>query len=677
MKHSEAKIRLEKLREKIRELNYQYFVLDKSEVSESVRDSLKRELLDIEAEFPDLITPDSPSQRVGAPLSGRFAKIAHTIPKKSLADVFTFDEIKEWGERITKLVNEPISYVCELKIDGLNITIQYEKGSYKRALTRGNGAEGEDVSHTVRTIQSVPLKLNKEIDIEVAGEVFLSKSSFEKLNETQIKLGEDLFANPRNAAAGSVRQLDPSVAAARNLDMFFYAVEQQVRNTDLSTSAFSTQQELLEFLKSLGLQIDQHYKHFSSLDQVISFCQKWTEKRDSLPYEIDGIVIKVNNLSQQQEMGFTAKAPRFAVAYKFPAKQVTSRILDIVLQVGRTGAITPVAIMTPTLVAGSTVSRATLHNEDEINRKDIRIGDTVILQKAGDVIPEVVEALKDLRTGNEKIFRFPHNCPVCNSPITRSATHSAYYCSNPSCYAVEKEGLTHFVSQKGFDIEGMGDKVVISLMEAALVKSPADIFLLKKEDLLGLDLFQEKRAQNLISSIEASKVIPFDRFLYALGIRHLGEQSSYDFAKFLLSKNSKLTLKSLLEIVDGLSLDDIKNIDGVGDVVAASIHEWFNKKENRTLISHLAELDVLLKTSHFSSSGILEGKSFVVTGTLENFTRDQIKNLIKQNGGKVQSSVSKDTDYLVAGDSPGSKLKKANELNVKVLDESQFKALLG
>lgn len=675
MHHSEAKIRLEKLREKICELNYQYFVLDQSEVSESVRDSLKRELIDLEAEFPDLITSDSPSQRVGAPLSGRFAKVTHTVAKKSLADVFTFEEIKEWGERISKLVKEPISYVCELKIDGLNITIQYEKGIYKRALTRGNGTEGEDVSHSVRTIQPVPLKLNREVDIEVAGEVFLPKSSFEKLNERQAELGEDLFANPRNAAAGSVRQLDPQIAASRGLDMFFYSVEQYQAFTEQS-SEFSTQQELLEFLKSLGLKVDKHYKHFSSLDQVISFCQHWAEKRDSLPYEIDGIVVKVNSLSQQQDMGFTAKAPRFAVAYKFPAKQVTSRILDIVLQVGRTGAITPVAIMTPTLVAGSTVSRATLHNEDEINRKDIRIGDTVIIQKAGDVIPEVVEVLKDLRTGAEKSFTFPAHCPVCSSSITRDATQSAYYCSNPSCYAIEKEGLTHFVSKKGFDIEGLGDKVIISLMDAAFIKTPADIFQLKKEDLLTLDLFQEKRAQNLLNSIGKSKNIPFDRFIFALGIRHLGEQSSYDFAKFILSKSQSLNLNALLEIIDSLPLDEIKNIDGVGDIVASSIHDWFKEEKNRMLISRLAELGILLKTDHFASTGRLEGKSFVVTGTLEDYTRDQIKNLIKQNGGKIQSSVSKDTAYLLAGDSPGSKLKKAQELGLKIIDEKGFKLLL-
>lgn len=676
MTDAEAKIRLEKLRETVRELNYQYFVLDQSEVSESVRDSLKRELIELEAKYPDLITPDSPTQRVGATLSGRFAKVAHTVAKKSLSDVFKYEEIEEWGERIAKLVRGAISYVCELKIDGLNITVQYKKGRFVRALTRGNGLEGEDVTHTVRTIESLPLKLNKEVDIEVAGEVFLSKKSFEQLNERQKQLGEALYANARNTAAGAVRQLDPQIAASRNLDMFFYSIEKARSTAARPEFELNSQEDVLKTLKSLGLKVDTHYKRYDNLQEVIAFCEKWTEKRDSLPYEIDGIVIKVDSLSQQKELGFTAKAPRFAVAYKFPAQQVTSQVLDIVLQVGRTGAITPVAIMTPTLVAGSTVSRATLHNEDEIKRKDVRVGDTVIIQKAGDIIPEVVEVLKDLRTGQEVPFEFPENCPVCSSPIARSEEQSAYYCTNPNCYAIERESLMHFVSKKGFDIEGLGDKVVIILMEAALVKDPADIFLLTKDDLLSLDLFQEKRAQNLVNSIENAKNISFDRFIFALGIRHLGEQGSYDFAKFLSTRDPSITLSSLLQVIDKTSLEDIQAIEGVGEKMALAIYDWFQAEKNRELIGRLAQLGVRAQMPSFASSGKLSGHSFVVTGTLENYTRDQIKNLIKQNGGKVLSAVSKDTTYLVAGEEAGSKLKKAQDLGIKILDEAGLLSLL-
>ncbi|MBI4975619.1 NAD-dependent DNA ligase LigA, partial [Candidatus Peregrinibacteria bacterium] len=395
----EAKIRIEKLREKIRDLNYKYFVLDQSEVKESIRDSLKRELINMEAEFPELITQDSPTRKVGSVLSGKFKKVKHKTPKKSLADVFSKEEIIDWYERISKLVQAKLDFVCELKIDGLNITIQYENGSFMRAITRGDGVEGEDVTHTVKTIESIPLRLNKNVDLEVSGEVYLSKKSFEELNKEQKLRHLPEFANPRNAAAGSVRQLDPKVVSERNLNMFFYHIE---KNNLKET--VKTQKDALETLKKLGLKVCDYYKHVNSIEDVVKFCEHWAKKRDSLPFEIDGIVVKVNDFDAQEIMGYTAKAPRYAIAYKFPAQQVTSHILDIILQVGRTGAITPVAVMTKTLVAGSYVSRATLHNEDEINKKDIRIGDTVIIQKAGDVIPEVVSVLKELRTGKEKKF---------------------------------------------------------------------------------------------------------------------------------------------------------------------------------------------------------------------------------------------------------------------------------
>lgn len=701
MDEKTARLRIEKLREKINDLNYKYFVLDESEVDESVRDSLKRELIDLETEFPKLITSDSPTQRVGSVLSGKFSTLKHLSPKKSLADVFSAEEIKGWEERIEKLTNEPIEFVCELKIDGLNITIQYENGVLKRALTRGNGVEGEDVTHSVKTIESVPLRLTEEVDLEVSGEVYMPKKSFQKVNAEQEKKNLPGFANPRNAAAGSVRQLDPKIAAERHLDMFFYHVDK-----NSIAGSIKTQEQLLQTFKKLGLKVCEHYKKVKSIDEVIKFCEYWHKKRQELPFEIDGIVIKVNDFKQQELMGFTAKAPRFAIAYKFPAEKVSTQILDIILQVGRTGAITPVAVMKPILVAGSVVSRATLHNEDEINKKDVRIGDTVIIQKAGDVIPEVVEVLKDLRTGSENAFKFPKTCPVCDSPIVRLEGESAYRCTNENCYAIKKEGLGHFVSKKAFDIDGLGDKMAIQLIDEGLIQDPADIFRLKKEDLLTLDLFQDKRATNLINNIEKSRKISLDHFLFALGIRFLGEQGSYDLAKFLIGHTKKsdkqinrykrektqqsmfedeqdseeteeFSILDLIETFKSLPLDQIVNIDGVGDKTGSVIYEWFNDKNNQKYLEKLYKVGVNLTIESLKSTGNLNGKSFVITGSLNTMTRDQAKDLIKQNGGKIHSSVTKDTTFLVVGENPGSKLKEAETHGVKTISEDEFKKLIG
>lgn len=700
MDREKAHIRIEKLKEKIKDLNYKYFVLDQTEVDESVRDALKKELIELETAFPEYITQDSPTQRVGSTLSGKFKKLKHKSPKRSLSDVFSEEEIYDWYERIKKLTTKPIEFVCELKIDGLNITIQYEKGLFIRALTRGNGIEGEDVTHAVKTIQTIPLKLNKEVDLEVSGEVFMPKESFENLNKEQKKKQLPPFANPRNAAAGSIRQLDPKIAASRNLDMFFYHIDRA------SLESITSQEQALKTFNSLGLKICKNYKKLKTIEEVIAFCSDWHKKRDKLGYEIDGIVIKVNDFEQQQQMGNTAKAPRYAVAYKFPAMQTISQILDIILQVGRTGAITPVAVMKPTLVAGSIVSRATLHNEDEIKRKDIRVGDTVIIQKAGDVIPEVVEVMKDLRTGKEKAFLFPHKCPVCDSPIIRKEGLSAYRCTNKNCYAVEKEKIIHFISKKGFNIEGMGEKVIIQLIDNGLIQTPADIFLLKKEDLMSLDLFKDKRTENLLYSIEKAKNISLENFLFAFGIRYLGEQSSYDFAKFVLphakksskeldrykrssiqqtmfdleeqsSSKEKFSILDLIETVNAFSLEEIKNIEGIGEKMGESINEWFKDKKNINYLEKLYKVGIRLITDHLESvNNKLTGKSFVITGTLSQMTRDQAKLLIKQQGGKIHSAVTADTDFLIAGDSPGSKLKKAQEIGVKVINEEEFRKFL-
>lgn len=673
MDKSEAQARIEKLKTKIKDLNYKYFVLDQSEVEESVRDSLKRELIELETQFSEFITPDSPTQRVGSALSGKFEKINHSTPKRSLSDVFDFEEITEWKERISKLSQDKVEFVCELKIDGLNITIQYENGLFSRALTRGNGISGENVTHSVKTIHSVPLELNRAINLEVSGEVFLPKKDFAQLNEQQAAQNLPLYANPRNTAAGSIRQLDPEIASGRNLDMFFYHIDKGNMPVDIESQA-----NLLDTLQSLGLKVEKHRKTCLNIEEVIEFCQYWTQHRHDLPYDIDGIVVKVNNLDQQKQMGYTAKAPRYAIAYKFPAQQVSSHILDVLFQVGRTGAVTPVAIMKPTFVDGSTVSRATLHNEDEIKRKDIRIGDSVIIQKAGDIIPEVVEVLVDLRSGKELKVSFPENCPVCNQKISRKAGESAYYCNNQNCPAINKESISHFVSRKGFDIDGLGQKVVEQLIDEGLIEDPADLFALTEENFLQLSLFKEKRTEKLLKSIQKAKTIALERFLFALGIRYLGEQGSYDFAKFLVQKSSKpdFSIQNLIDSTQNFEIDELINVDGIGEKMGETLYAWFRDSSNIKYLQKLQNAGINLTSESLQSNGHLAGKSFVLTGTLISMTRDQAKDLIKQNSGKVSSSVSKETDYLVVGDSPGSKFKKAQELGVTILDEPAFKTLL-
>ncbi|MBT3865355.1 NAD-dependent DNA ligase LigA [Candidatus Peregrinibacteria bacterium] len=700
MDEQDAKKKIDLLKSKIKKLNYDYFVLDKSTVSESVRDSLKRELVELEAEYPNLITPDSPTQRVGSALSGKFKRIKHLTAKKSLADVFSGEEIEEWYGRIKKLTPETIEFICELKLDGLNITVHYEKGLFVRAVTRGNGVEGEDVTHAVKTVEAIPLKLEKEIDLEISGEIFLPKKAFEKINKEQEKTSGKLYANVRNLAAGAIRQLDPKVAASRGLDVDFY----EIGKNNIAPSPKS-QEEVLKTFKSLGLPTEPHYEHFEKIEDVVKFCEKWETKRNDLPYEIDGIVIKVNFLTQQQQMGKTAKTPRYAVAYKFPAEQVTSQVEDITLQVGRTGAITPVAIMKPVLVAGSVVSRATLHNEDEIAKKDVRIGDTVILQKAGDVIPEVVESLKDMRTGKEKKFKFPANCPVCDEKIERKEQEAAYRCTNIDCPGKRQESFSHFVSKKAFDIDGLGEKVIQQLLAEGLLKDFADIFMLKRSDLLPLELFKEKRVENTLESTEKAKTIPIEKLLFGLGVRLMGETGSYDLAKYFLLHQTKSSQKierykkekdeqtlfevpedspteeefsvlDLMETAQAIPLEDLENIDGIGGKAATYVYEWFQDPANKKLLEKLYKVGVVLTTENISTSGKLSGQSFLITGTLNEMTRDQTKDLIKKNGGKVVSTVTKDLDFLIVGESPGSKFKKAKELEIKTITETEFKKMV-
>lgn len=696
MNLAEAQKRIEKLRFEIRLRNYEYFVLDRSTVTEAVRDALKRELIELESQFPELITADSPTQRVGSQLSGRFAKLTHKTPKKSLQDAFSEQDIRDWNERLEKLLPQTkIEFICELKIDGLNITLWYQKGHLIKALTRGNGIEGEDVTHSVRTIESIPLILNQPVDLEVSGEVFIPKDNFAKIKQEQIAHGQEPFANARNAAAGSVRQLHPQITASRNLDAFFYNLGQ---NTLSATPL--TQEKILASLKELGLRANPEIRFCNNIEEVIRFCHSWHNQRDKLPYEIDGIVIKVNHIRQKTELGFTAKFPRSMIAYKFPALQSTSRILDIIVQVGRTGALTPVAVLTPTIVAGSTISRATLHNEDEIQRKDIRIGDTVIIQKAGDVIPEVVEVLKNLRSGQEKPFHMPRHCPVCDHDVIQNPDETIKRCSNRSCYAQQKQGIIHFVSKKGLDIDGLGRKIVLQLRDHGLIQDAADIFHLKKTDLLALDLFQEKRATNLLQSIEKSKLVILEKLLFALGIRHLGEAASSDFAKLLASKAMSqnllktqiqllsehqtkastrefLPLNNLLEISDTLKEEDLLEISGFGEKSAAAIIAWFQVSAHQHLLQKLDSAGIKALVPEFKpSQNLLNGLSFVITGTLETLTRDQAHDRIKNADGKVQTQISPLTDYLVAGLNPGSKLEKASSFGTKILTEIEFLKLL-
>ncbi len=701
MQKDDAHQRIEKLKAWLKKWNYDYFVLDKNDVSEAARDQIKKELTELEKEFPEFITPDSPTQRVGSALSGKFAKIKHITPKQSLSDVFSDEELRDWEERIQKLVpGEKLDYISEHKLDGLNLSLIYQKGKYYKAITRGDGVYGEDVTHAVKTIKSVPLELNEvnglKLDdypvLEVSGEVFMSKESLKKINDE----GGQQFANPRNAAAGTVRQLDPAIAAKRNLEMYFYSLGLP---KDSKIPHPGTHKETLELLQSLGLRVDKYYKHHTNVDSILTEMKNWEKKRDSLPHEIDGLVIKINQIRHQNLMGSTAKSPRWAIAYKFPAEQSTSQILDIEVQVGRTGALTPVAFLKPTQIAGSTVSRATLHNEDEIERKDVRVGDTVIIQKAGDIIPEVVEVIKDLRTGKEKKFHMPTSCPVCSGKIVRPEGEVVSRCSNPDCFAMHQHQLEHFVSRKAFNIDGLGEKVTEQLINEKLIEDAADLFALHYEDLIQLEMFKDKKTQNILDSIEKAKIIPFSRFIYALGLRYVGDETAEILANHLTLKTKEIEVKegqkrdqmslfteesktkkvnaadieSFIDEIQKLSLEDLMDIDGIGDKVAEAIHEWFNGEKNVKYLKKFQRVGVKLTVEDQSEkSDKLKNLIFVITGTLPALSRDKAKELIKQNGGKATSSISKNTDYVLAGSEPGSKYDKAEKLGVKIIDEKKF-----
>ena len=674
MSKQDAEKRIKKLKDQLQEIDYAYYVLDKPKVTDAVRDSLKDELEDLEKDFPQLITPDSPTQRIGGKALGKFEKYRHKIPKYSFDDMFSFEEVEEFDARVKRFLGLPaekdIEYICELKIDGLNMSLIYEKGFLTRAVTRGDGFVGETVTHTVKTIGSIPLKIKKEINMEVGGEVYMSKKSFEKINKEQEKKGESVFANPRNAAAGTIRQLDPKIASERDLDAFIYS-DFTYKNSDLKT-----QEELLENLKILGFRVNQHFKKVKNIKAVLEYFKQTEKIREKLPYEIDGIVIKVNDLKFQERLGRTAKHVRWAAAYKFPAQQVTTVVEGIGVQVGRTGALTPVAHLRPVALAGSIVKRATLHNQDEVDRLDVRIGDTVVLQKAGDVIPDIVEVLPKLRTGKERKFKMPMKCPICGSPVIKREGEVAHYCSNKNCFAKQKEGLYHFVSKRAFDIAGLGPKILDHLQAEGLIKDAADIFLLKEEDLTPLERFAEKSAENLVKAIEKSKKIDLGKFIYALGIRHVGEETALLIARQVKSQKSKV--KSLTDYFNNIKLEDLEKIEGIGPKVGESVVEWFSNKKNIQFLKKLEEVGVETVAPAVSEKvGKFKNLTFVLTGELKNFSRDEAKDKIRQLGGDVSSSVSKNTDYVVAGEKPGSKFNKAKTLGVKIIDEKEFLKLIG
>ncbi|MFH1192380.1 MAG: NAD-dependent DNA ligase LigA [bacterium] len=680
MDKSEAKIRLEKLKRQMREIDYAYYVLDKPIVADAVRDSLKKEAASLESQYPELITPDSPTQRIGGKALGKFEKHKHKIPKYSFSDVFDFDEVREFDKRVKRFLgvnlDKDVEYVCELKIDGLNMSFIYEKGILARAVTRGDGIVGEDVIHTIRTIKSAPLKINEEIDIEVGGEVYMPKKSFEEFNEAQEKIGGQIFANPRNAAAGTVRQLDPKVAAERNLAVFFYSI--------YSGKEVETQEYLLIALKNLGFRVEPHYKKLSNIDEVLKYFNDIQKKREKLLYEIDGIAIKVNSMDLQKRLGRTAKTVRWATAYKFPAEFETTIVENIEVQVGRTGALTPVAHLRPVRVAGSVVQRATLHNQDEIERLDVRIGDTVIIQKAGDVIPDIVEVLPKLRTGKEKKYRIPDKCPICGSEVIRREGEAAHYCMNKNCFAQHKEKLYHFVSRKAFNIDGMGPKIIDQLLENKLIEDAADIFKLTRDDLEPLERFAEKSADNLIKSIEESKKISLGRFIYALGIRHIGEETALKLAEnFGTLEELEKAGGEGIEGKDGKEGGEekvffhLREVEDIGEVVAKSLSDYFSDEKNLDFIKKLLDSGIKIeKAEAIKAVGKLAGKKILVTGSLESMSREDAKSKIRGCGGNWVSSVSKNTDYVVVGAEPGSKYEKAQKLGVKIIDEKEFLELL-
>jgi len=688
---NEAKKRAAHLRVEIDKIRYAYHVLDKEIVSEAVKSSLQHELAQIEGKYPELITLDSPTQRVaGEPLSG-FKKIIHKYPGLSLNDIFSTQELFDWENRVTKLLgvslsakasrdkqkllntsrhseldsesqgipkqvrDDKLDYFCELKIDGLSVYLTYEKGLLKHAATRGNGRVGEDVTANIRTIEAIPLKLTKPLSIEVRGEVFMTHKELETINREREKNGEAPYANPRNLAAGTLRQLDPKIVASRKLEFAAWAV------LDGPTKTHGQEHKLA---RELGFRVEDHSRLCKNIKEVTKFITEWENKRKKLPYQTDGVVININSEELFSRLGIVGKAPRGSVAWKYSAEQGTTKVIDIQVNVGRTGAVTPVAIMEPVKLAGTTVTRATLHNEDEIAKKDIQIGDTVIVQKAGDIIPEVVQSLPNLRTGKEKKFVMPKTCPVCGGPVVRPKGEAVARCARKNCFAIETQRIGHFVG--AFEMDGLGEKIIAQLVNEGLIANAADLFKLEVGDIEPLERFAEKSAQNLIDTIQGNKKVRLDHFIYGLGIRHVGGITATDLA------NHFGDLKSL----KNASLEELQEMEGVGPVAGKSIYEWFGDTKNKKLLAKLEASGVEIEKVKVKSKK-LKGQSFVITGTLDTMSREEAQEKIRENGGKATNSISKETTYLVVGDNPGSKLAKAEKLGVKTISEEELSRMLG
>jgi len=670
MEKTEVQQRIAQLHELVAYHQKRYHEMDAPEISDEAYDALVRELRLLEEQHPELKSADSASDRVGGAVLESFSKVKHEVRQWSFDNVFSQDELSEWRSKLVRYLEretgrdpEGFSFCVEHKIDGLKVVLTYKNGEFVQGATRGNGEVGEDITQNLKTIRSIPMKLNKHVDIIVGGEAWLSNSELKRINKEREENDEQVFANPRNAAAGSLRQLDSHVTASRNLDCFIYDIKRFGPQTaDIKEP--ETQMDELKLLKTLGFSVNTTYEQCTSVDDIERYYKEWHEKREKQDFEMDGIVIKVNEIPYQKALGYTASAPRYAIAYKFPAEQVTTRVEDIILQVGRTGVLTPVAVLSPVRVAGSVVSRATLHNEDQIQRLDVRIGDTVILQKAGDVIPEIVSVLKELRTGKEKEYTFPKHVAACggDGSIERVPGQAAWRCASTDSFEQTARKFEHFVSKKALDIDGLGPQIVELLMEEGLLSSYVDLFTLEDGDLDGLPGFKEKAIENLLEGIKEAQTVPLARLLFGLSIDQVGEETARDLVRHF----------GTLEAIRFASKEELEEVEGVGAVVAESVFEWFRNEDNAN------ELDMLLRHLTIetpnapAAGGVLDGQSVVVTGTLGSISRDEAEEMIREAGGKATSSVSKKTSFVVVGESPGSKAAKAEELGVPVLDEAAF-----
>lgn len=656
----DIKKRVEELTNILNDANYKYYVLDEPTITDQEYDKYLRELEELEQKYKEFARDDSPTKRVGGEVLDSFKKVTHKIPMMSLSDVFSESEVVNFDERIKKEGIRP-QYVCELKIDGLSVSLLYEHGKLARAATRGDGVVGEDITHNVKTIKSVPLTLNEDIDIEVRGEIYMSKKSLEKVNLERIKNGEKPLQNARNGAAGSIRQLDSKVAAKRGLDVWIYHLPNPL------DYGIHTHYEALEFMKKLGFKTNPNNRLVNNINEVLEFISEKNAERKSLPYDIDGIVIKVNNIDQQQELGFTAKYPKWATAYKFPAEEVLTRLNDIIFTVGRTGQITPNAVLDPVIVMGSTIARATLHNENYIKEKDLRIGDIVSIRKAGDVIPEVVEVKKERRTGNEKNFEMIHNCPICGTTLVKKEGQVDYFCLNEHCPTRKIESLIHFAERDAMNIDGLGEKIMEDFFNFSFIRTIPDIYLLQthREDLTRLEGYGEKSVTKLLEAIEKSKSNSLEKLLFGLGIPHVGSKT----AKIIASHYHNI------DNIMKATLEDLSSINDIGEIIAKSIVDYFQKEDNKIIIERLKQYGINM---NYLGQKIIKdetfyGKTFVLTGTMTEYKRDEAKNLIENYGGKTSSSVSKKTDVVIAGAEPGSKYDKAVELGITIWSEEDFK----